>query len=211
MHYNLEVIMPPTDDIETALGTILEQFDENYEDEEMSVNSNGFWDWYQIGGRWSGAKIEAFLDKEKKDAFYEKLGEMDITVSGMSWGKQELQPADQIEAVDALWREWFPESGVEQCPFFKHFDDANNLDICTLEEVSPDMEAYHVIIAVPSNYDGKLTTKTMYMTELWNGVSFQKTEWDGNLLNTVKAHNERMTEDQTVKDDWLVVTVDYHS
>ena len=211
MHYHLEVIMPPTDDVETALGTILEQFDENCEDEEGNCNPSAFWDWWVIGGRWSGTKLEAFLDKKKKDVFYEKLNEMNVTVSGLICGKQELEPADQIEAVDTLWRELFPESGVEQCPFFKHFDDANNLDICTLEEVSPDMKAYHVIIAVPNSYDGKLTAKTMYMTEMWNGISFQKTEWDGNLLNTVKAHNERMIEDQMAKNDWLVVTVDYHS
>ena len=65
MHYHLEVIMPPTADISTALDDILKPFDESCEDEDLK--SVTFWDWYVIGGRWAGKK-ESCRFEEKSTA-----------------------------------------------------------------------------------------------------------------------------------------------
>jgi hypothetical protein len=50
MHYSCLVIVPMTaaDDIDAAVKAAMEPYDEN-------VNRSGFWDWYQIGGRWMGS------------------------------------------------------------------------------------------------------------------------------------------------------------
>lgn len=222
MHYHLEIIMPPTDDVEGAVSEILKPWSKNCqsegEDDDLCYTAHSFWDWWVIGGRWSGAKLEDWLDKEKKESFYEKLTEMGITVSGLVCGKKELKPASQIEKVDDLWREWFPDSGVRQCPFFNHFNDANNMDICMFDAISPETKAGHVIVAVNKTYDGKLEAENMYQTDIWNGVTFQETTWNGKVLDAIEMHNEKMTrmseEAQaayTVEKDWLIVTVDYHS
>jgi len=218
MHYHLEIIMPPFLRVEPAVDKILKPFDENYEDEDGYKNNHAFWDWWQIGGRYSGSKLEASLDQEKLKAFREKLHEMEFTFSGLVCGKEELNPTSQIEVVDGLWQKWFPDSGVKQCPFFNHFDEANNMDICRLDEVSPDATAYQVIIAVNKIYDDELAAEFMCLNEVWNGVTWQNTTWDGKVLSAVEKHNDRLSsykkealERYTPKDDWLVVTVDYHS
>src|SRR6185312_2392586 len=103
MHYQLEIIMPPVADVKTAVAQILEPFDEQGEDEDGNPNAHGFWDWYVIGGRWAGAKLEAMFGPERLKAFRAELAERNVTISGVRFGKQELQPADQIPMVDALW------------------------------------------------------------------------------------------------------------
>lgn len=52
MHSHIEIIFPPnTKNINEAVEQILKPFDENVEE-----NKNTFYDWYEIGGRWSGYK-----------------------------------------------------------------------------------------------------------------------------------------------------------
>src|SRR6185503_20458398 len=105
MHYHLEIIMPPTEDVERSVAEILKRFNENADDE---TRSNAFWDWYQSGGRYSGCKLEALVPQERRDAFWAELKARGVTVSGLQFGKQELKPASQIPSVDALWREMCP-------------------------------------------------------------------------------------------------------
>src|SRR5262245_27782076 len=109
MHYHLEVILPPVDNVEQAIGQILEPFDENGKDEDGHRNSHAFWDWYVVGGRWAGAKLQAMLDPKKLEEFNAELTKRKVTVSGIQAGKQELSPASQIPMVDALWNEFFPD------------------------------------------------------------------------------------------------------
>src|SRR5690242_19801207 len=118
MHAHLEIVMPPTDDVEAAVSEIMKQFDESGEDEDGVRNSNTFWDWYVIGGRWAGEKIDCVLDEKQKEAFFAELTRRKVTVSGVQCGKQKLEPASQSEMVDALWNEMFPDAPVKVCPYF---------------------------------------------------------------------------------------------
>ena len=219
MHMHLEVLMPPTDNVEEALAKIMAPFDESGTDEDGNPNRHSFWDWYQIGGRWGGAKIKAKLGKERLDAFNKALNERKVTVSGLQCGKQTLQPASQIEMVDALWRDMFPDSGLSVCPLFDHAPKVIDGDICKLSEVPEGLTAQRVIIAGPSWDDDKIfSAKYMISEDIWNGVMHVKTQWDCQFktaLDThaenVKGHRDDYREKHTPKDDWLVVTVDYHS
>lgn len=219
MHMHLEVLMPPTDNVEEALAKIMAPFDEGGSDEEGNPNTHGFWDWYQIGGRWGGAKIEARLGRDRLDAFHKALTERNVTVSGLQWGKQTLQPASQIEMVDALWSDMFPDSGLSVCPMFDHAPKVIDGDICRLSDVPEGLTAERVIIAGPSwNDDGSFSAYYMISDDIWNGVMHVKTQWDGKLRTALEAHSEKIKgyqdeyrEKRTPKDDWLVVTVDYHS
>ena len=69
-----------------------------------------------------------------------------------------------------------------------------------------------------ATYDDRLGAQTMHLKDIWNGVSFQKTEWDGKLSTALEMYNKQLSsyseparEQYTLRDDWIVVTVDYHS
>lgn len=215
MHYHLEILMPPTDDVGAAVDTILAPFSENHEEGE-SKNSGAFWDWYQLGGRYSGRKLTALVSEEKLSAFRSALVERGVTVSGVVWGKEELSPASQIPAVDALWREMCPGAG-SVCPLFKHAGDYLHMDICRLEEVPDQLTSFSFIHAA-DGFGDRISAQTLLHKTVWNGASFQETTWNGNVKSAIAKAIEqcdRYKDEYKVKlmpqSDWLVVTVDYHS
>ena len=65
MHYHLEIIMPPTKDVEEAVRQVLEEYSESWTDEDGNPSSRAFYDYYVIGGRYSGEKLQAGLDQSK--------------------------------------------------------------------------------------------------------------------------------------------------
>ncbi len=88
MHYHLEIILPPTEDIEKAIAEILQQFDENEEE-----NTNSFWDWYQIGGRYTGCHDEYEPTKDPKN----------LKSSGkVKWPTQWVKYVGDITTVDNI-------------------------------------------------------------------------------------------------------------
>jgi hypothetical protein len=211
-HYHCEIVLPPrTPDIEAAIATVLKPFREDDVDEDGHRNPHAFYDYYVIGGRYSGAHIEASMDPAKMERFYALLVEAKITVSGVQFGKQTLQPASQQDAVDRLWRETFPESGLETCPLFDHFPVAR-YDACTLDRVPAGMRCGHFIVAGPPGYpyDGKATY--MLRDSIWNGVTWQDTTWDGTFGKALTLHAASVSA-HAIKPapDSIVVTVDYHS
>ena len=221
MHIHLEVIMPPTDNVEATVAQILAPFDENppkEDDEDYVDTSNSFWDYWLIGGRWSGKKIKAKLGQDRIEAFSNLLSEKKVTVSSLRAGKPTLQPASQIPAIDALWREHFPDSPVKECLLFDHYK-GNTGDVMRLDELPAEFEAGHVIIAGPSyRDDGSLEATYMIQDEAWNGVTHVKADWDGKVSSAIEKHLKHIESykpeyiaKQTPKPDWLVVTVDYHS
>jgi hypothetical protein len=210
MHYHAEIIMPPTEDVIGAVEKIMSPFSEN--DEEAR---HAFWDWYVIGGRYSGRKLEARIPQERMDAFYAELKKRGVTVSGVQFGKQELAPSSQIPEVDAIWRDMCPGAGQVR-PMFKHSGDSMKMDICRVEELPPELKAYRVIVAC-EQYDG-VGAEYMIEKSFWNGVTYHDTSWDGLVRTALQMHAKHMksyraewAEPRAVKPDWLCVTVDYHS
>lgn len=212
MHYHLEILMPPTDNVEDAVATILAPFDENNDEA-----SHSFWDWYQIGGRYSSRKLESIVSKNKRDAFIAALNGLGVTVSSVQFGKQELSPASQITAVDALWREMCPGAG-DVCPLFKHSGEGQSAhDVCRLDQLPDGLTAFAFIHAGPG-FLNKLDAVGMYHQYIWNGVTHQKTDWGGNVKEAISRSVERCdryTDAYKAKvmpqPNWLVVTVDYHT
>jgi hypothetical protein len=228
MHEHLEIIMPPTDDIEASVKRIMAQFDENAEGEEKS--SCPFWDFYVIGGRMAGIKTEVRIDKEKLGRFQQWLKSEGITVAGFQAGKPELSPASQIPKVDAMWHKITGLSGP--CMLFNHSNDqfgrgldgSINGDICTLAELPDELTADRVIFATPqyNSETGKRTSPPkaghMEQRQAWNGVNYITSTWDGlvktavsNFLKELDGMNPDYVATQMPKPDWLVVTVDYHT
>jgi hypothetical protein len=219
MHAKLEIIMPPVDNIEEAIAQIMAPFDENEPD-----NKHAFYDWYVIGGRYAGSKLTALFNKEKVDEFRQELINRKITVSAFQAGKEKIEPAAQIPMVDALWREFFPESTVKTCPLFAHYNDQYKNsegwpDVIPLSDLPDDYRAFRVIIAgLDWKDDGTLEAKHMIARSEWNGVSHIGAVWDENVKSALNQYIEKTENYKTdykekmqPKQDWLVVTVDYHS
>lgn len=223
MHYHLEIVMPPTEDIKAAVSKIMAPFDENHEEGEDHDSRHAFWDFWVIGGRFAGTKVQASYDPQRLEFFHEALKERKVTVSGMTWGKQELQPTSQIPMVDALWKEFFPQFKGEHCPLFNHSNNQYSSesllpeDVSLFKDVVPTMKCSRIIFA-GLNYKTELAAIQMYQTDFWNGVSWQDSKWEGDFSEAVKMFNEGLEhykdeykEKVTPKPDWLVVTVDYHT
>jgi hypothetical protein len=216
MHYHLEIVMPPTDDVEAAVTLILAPFDENGNGEDYSARS-AFWDYWVIGGRWGGSKLLATLGKDRVDAFYKILADAKITVSGLQFGKQTLEPSSQIDTVDMLWRDAFPDSPVRECPLFDNYKGQYG-DIMPLRDCPKDMTCSHIIIAGPRFRGDGVEAAYMLQDSIWNGVTYQDTTWDHKLSSAIAERSkwlESAKPDYAAAripaDDWLVVTVDYHS
>lgn len=218
-HYHCEIVMPKVEDVNSAIQQIMEPFSENGDDVR-----NGFWDFFVIGGRFAGAKLQASCDPEKLSKFHEALKSSGITVSGLQCGKQELSPANQIPMVDKMWHEFFPELPDGPCPLFSHSNnqyDANSLlpnDICDLRVIPLSLKFDRIIFAGQKYESDELEATSMLATSIWNGVNHQDTNWDGSFSSAIelfKKHSECYRDEYreriTPREDWLVVTVDYHS
>jgi hypothetical protein len=95
-------------------------------------------------------------------------------------------------------------------------------DVSQLKDVSNDLECERIIIAGPSyvdeNRDGPLEATFMLCKSIWNGVNYMDIDWDGKLGSFLEKFKEKISDysesyQQKIKpeNDWLVVTVDYHS
>lgn len=238
MHHTLEIVMPPvpgvemptTEHIQECVSVIMAPFNEDPEipedeDEAAEIRyqmRNSFWDWWVIGGRFAGNKLMAALDQDKLNAFMEELTKRKVTVSGIQCGKQELSPASQIPMVDELWGEYFPEHKGQACPIFRHSNDAYGGtlpdDVLHFKDTPRSLKASRVIIAGPNHDNTKMEAHYMVSDDLYNGVNWVKTGWDGTLgeaLNAFMEYAERWRDEfkeaRIPTDNWLVVTVDYHS
>ena len=211
--------MPPTKDIESAVREILEPFDENNEE-----GYNQFWDFWVIGGRWAGAKFKDTLNSEKLAEFHGELTQRKVTISGLQFGKQELSPASQISMVDKLWNEYFPEANGNACPLFRHSNDQHNSkdlllgDVMEFSKIPMTVKPERVVFAAHKNDENKFEAVEMFTNSIWNGCNFEKTTWRGTISDALKKFKSNTTHYANEykkkikpKDDWLVVTVDYHN
>lgn len=218
MHHHLEIIMPPTDDVKIAVEKVMHQFDENASEDDYDVSpKHAFWDWYEIGGRWGGEKLLSSIGEDRVNEFRDALYERKITISNVRCGKPTLYPANQVTLVDLIWNEFFPDSPVKTCPLFDNYH-GDECDVMTLLYTPRSMECERVIIAGPDCEGDGLETKHMVSDSICNGVNHQKTTWDGTLggalheyLDNLKHYAKDYAALITPTDEWITVTVDYHS
>jgi len=203
MHYRMEILMPPTQDVEAKLQEVLKDFSENNEE-----SRNAFYDYFIIGGRWSGKHNMDGFGQDKLDRFYAELTENKVTVSSIQFGKQKLSPSSQIPFVQEIWNKYFP----GECPVFDHYTGGG--DIITWKEAqTKDITCLRFLV---TNKD--FEPEYMTMDSAWNGVSWIETKWDKTVKGAFQEYTEKMSRykeeyriENEPKDDWLLVTVDYHS
>lgn len=208
MHYVVEVVIPPTDNVEASVAEVMNFF----QNEEEGYSRYLWWDWYEIPGRFSGRKLRAKLGSDRISEFYNKLTELKVTVSSVTCGKESLNPPTQISMVDALWREHFPDGG-DECLLFEH-SIASNLDVCTVADVPENYTASRVVVAGPHwNDSAKLEVRRMLAASFWNGIEWQDTAWNKSVRQTLfdMIREESIGVKRTgISLEWLCVTVDAH-
>ena len=217
MHFHAEIILPYTDNWKQAIADLLNPYCEHNEDSPK--HQHAFWDWYEIGGRFSGSKLQRSLDQDQLKKFGDALDALAIKVSAVQAGKPSIPSAETRDQVDALWRQYFPNSPLKQCPWFSHSGARLPFDVCRLEHTPLDTPAYRVLIAGPHwTQPDVLVIHAMYCEESCNGVNFQPTTFQGTIHHALALYNgliQHYQEDArkqfTPAPDWLTVTVDYHS
>lgn len=119
MHYHCEVVIPAEGDVEQAVTGALAPHRENDE------CTNGFWDWWQIGGRWSGAKDGYEADKDPAN--------IEVCSYCRGYGKRGDKPCNGCsgEGKRAKWpTEWKRHAG----------------DIVSVSAIPPDFKCYTLVL-----------------------------------------------------------------
>jgi hypothetical protein len=189
MHYHCEIHLEEIHDLEKQIAEIMAPFEEEN-------NDNGFWDWYQIGGRYTGrhgnydpeadpANIEVctlcqgtgFRNDpigqiaRKEDPTYTCNGCGQFDSKSKSWKHSPQGPGKRVK---------WPTTWIQ-----------HSSNVIPVSETSEDLTCYTLIM------NGKA-----YQQAVWNGNEFAKTDFDGKVLPMLKKLG---------KQDGYLVTVDYHS
>lgn len=180
MHYHAEIWTEEENDSDVT--KILTPYEEGIHG--YGYNLQGWWDWWQIGGRWKGIHVPGYDATKDPDH---------IVICNLCHGTGKRPGA--LEQFGAEW--------VEQ---------TNGCNGChgTGEAIShPTLWQQHPqdVIAV-SEIPDCLTCHTLvvrgevYHIDEWTGDEWVKTDFDGNVSEKLR---------ELGVDDGFMVTVDYHS
>lgn len=202
-HYHVELILPPT----PRLGWALEErileilLPLRKGDDEATWPADPLFDWYKIGGRFAGTKHGLRCDPERRRKFYaalysEAFATDEFTKLGF-WGD------NQLPAVNALWRTWFPEDEVGICPFIGPYPTGDQ-DICRVDRIPDELKADTVVVGNEANQ-----VVLRLKTEIWDSARrrFLDTGFDGSVLNALR---QCRAQGVALAGNWLAVTLDCH-
>lgn len=188
MHYHAEVWVPSLNGLDQQLQFIMEPYREGDTD-------GGFWDWYQIGGRYTGTH-DSNYDPAKDPANIETCRQCEGTgFRSDSLGIQQRADTPSYtcngcgEFKDGKWQHgpYGPGKSLKWPTEWRRVKS----DVIPVSAVSEALTAFTLIVA------GEVLTQ-----EKWDGHEWAKTDFPG----LVKPQLEK----RGVKDGYLV-TVDYHS
>jgi hypothetical protein len=189
MHYHAEIWVPSTNNLEAQIDFIMEP---HKEDE----SEKGFWDWYQIGGRFTGSHDSTY-DPTTDPANLETCGWCD----GTGFRNDDLGRSERAKHPDYTcnacgtfvegvgWKHG--KNGPGRALKWPTLWVRVSTDISPVQAISNDLKAFTLI-----------ANGNVLHQEIWNGKEWVKTEFDG----VVKSALQHLG----IKDGYLV-TVDYHS
>jgi len=185
VHYHCEVYFKERPkDVLKAVSRVMEPYRERIDEE--TDECSGFWDWWVIGGRWSGIHTETKLDPVRLNEFYRVCNEKGLFLYG-SKNPEDVQKARRAEE----FLKFFPnfEGPVPTCrDVYK--EDGYADDTAPVEEVTERLRCYTLILP------GEVLHR-----EVWDGKAFRETDFDGYVKKALEARG--MT-------TGYLVTVDYH-
>ncbi len=204
MHHHCEVLVPPTEDMESAVGNVLAPF-------EYDVGSYAFFDYFELGGLRAGAKLSVLCGPGRLCEYLDSLNSRGVLCRAESGGHVLEVPA-QITVADELWREWFPEL-CSSCPLFGQSGRVA-YDVMPLKDVPKSLMFEKFLVAFPEDWPGGSGCEFLLQCSCWNGCNFERAAWDGSLgqaLELLSANDRLLPGERPPRDDWLLATVDCHS
>ena len=211
MHYHEEIWLKTNENVEIQIDNILLPYDEQnevmQETEEWTDdngrkhketywrNPNGFYDWYQIGGRFTGShdNYDPYKDRRnwqtcrlcegtgyRNDEMGKETREKDPSYTCNACGhydhdKKQWTHGDTPQGMEIVWPTHFAE---------------HKGDIIPVNQATDDLTCYTLIIG-----------KDIFHIKEWDGNTFATTGFDGKVKQ--KLGQLRIT-------DGYLVTVDYH-
>ena len=183
MHYHAEVYLKKLNGkpLMDAVGAHMNR----------GVKSKVGWDWFVIGGRWSGEKLLAKLDKDRLKAFW-----VEFKKRGYGWPSAEHSDEERRRDSQALFMEFFPDFKGE-IPVWRdqYKREGGEGDVAKVEDLPETLSCHTLILP------GKRRAEVLQIEE-WNGKDFVKTAFKGDVVAELKRRG--LT-------DGYLVTVDYHS
>ncbi len=132
MHYHAEVWLPSKEDVEEQLAEILGPHQEG--------ENGGWWDWYQVGGRWSGAHHTEY-SPEKDPRNWERCGickgtgiREDKACNGCHHHTEDGKLEQQVEGR----RGWCVKWPTGWAPY--------DGDVIPVAEVADDLKSYTLVV-----------------------------------------------------------------
>ena len=211
MHFHAEVWLETNTDVETQIDNIMAPYNEQNEvmkrteewtdengrkrKETYWTNPSGFFDWYQIGGRWTGEHDGYDPDKDRRnwktcyicngtgyrnDEIGQKAREKDPTYTCNGCGEYDPQKK--------AWTHGDTPKGMKiEWPthFARHEE-----DIIPVKDITDKLTCYTLVVG-----------KDVFHMEEWTGDKFEATGFDGIVKNKL---------DELKITDGYLVTVDYH-
>lgn len=203
MHYHAEVWLPELKDVHNQIEKAMAPFSENdYQtekiieyDEEYWRNPQGFWDWWQIGGRWTGAHTgyDPYEDERnvKRCLICGGTGFRNDQTGVKARRNDPSYTCNGCGTWDEETGEWkHGRWGAGRTLRWSTDFEPHLGDMLPVGEVKEDLSCYTLIVK------GQAIHK-----EIWNGSEFKTTGFDGNVLNKL---------DELGITDGYLVTVDYH-
>jgi len=195
MHYHCEIYVSEINNIEDQIEEIMEPFQEEYHEEKDEMS--GFWDWWQIGGRWTGAHSDKY-DPQKDERNLEECWVCNGTglrIDDVGIQAREEDPSYTCNGCgdyNQKMKRWeFGEYGKGiTLKWPTQWAEAYEIDVMPLDRVKEDFTC-HTLIA----------NGNAYQKEKWDGDNWVKTEFDGNVKNMLE---------KLKIDKGFLVTVDYH-
>jgi len=185
MHFHCEVYFKERPkDVLKAVSKVMEPYRERFD--TATDEYVGFWDWWVIGGRWSGAHTKMKLDPEKLRTFYRVCEEKGLFWIG-SENPEEVQEGKRREEFLRLFPDF--KGPIPTCRNV-YKEDGYSDDIAPVEEVTPQLKCYTLVL--PGG---------VLRCEIWDGHEFRKTDFDGYVKKALEARG--------ITTGYLV-TVDYH-
>lgn len=188
MHYHAEIWVPTLENLDQQIEDLMEPHRENDQ-------GSGFWDWYQIGGRWTGSHDN--YDPTNDRANYEKCflcngtGFRDDALGQKAREKSPSYTCNACGTFDGATKKWgYGIFGPGLALKFQSHWVRREAEAVPVESITDSLSCYVLIIG-----------ERVFMQKIWDGQNYVPTGFDGNVKSFLEKHK--------IQSGYLV-TVDYH-
>ena len=147
MHYHCELWLPEVPESRAELEQVIEPIMLPYS-EHIDKNKTAFWDWYQIGGRWTG-------EHDKYDPYMDIKNQEICNLCNGTGTRPDHLACDDNRGCNACQG-----TGMK----IKNDLIPHDEDVIRLEDVRDDLDCNTLVVPLP-----KLKKAKVFHKEIWNG------------------------------------------